>query len=94
MPSPLPISVCMLCLNETDRLPRTLVPVKEFAQWLIVDTGSTDNSIELAREAGAEVIEHPWEGFSITRIKHFQQASQEWILWIDADEVITPAIIK
>ena len=94
MPSPLPISVCMLCLNEADRLPRTLIPVKEFAQWLIVDTGSTDNSIELAREAGSEVIERPWEGFSITRIKHFQQASQEWILWIDADEVITPALIK
>jgi len=94
MPSPLPISVCMLCLNEEDRLPKTLAPVKEFAQWLIVDTSSVDNSISIARDAGAEVIERPWEGFSITRIKHFKEASQEWILWIDADEVIAPELIK
>ena len=84
----------MLTLNEEDRLPLTLVPVQEFAQWLIVDTGSTDSSIAMARKAGAEVIQRPWEGYSITRMKHFQQASQEWILWIDADEVITPALME
>lgn len=93
MPSQLPISVCMLCFNEADRLPRTLTNVNEFAQWLVYDTGSTDASIQLARDAGAEVEEHPWEGFSLTRIKHFQQASQEWILWIDADETITDELV-
>jgi len=83
----------MLCLNEEDRLPRTLTNVKEFAQWLIFDTGSTDQSIQIARDAGAEVEQHPWEGFSLTRIKHFKQASQEWVLWIDADETITDELV-
>ncbi len=93
MESPLPISVCTLCLNEADRLPRTLQQVDKFAQWLIFDTGSTDNSIQLARDAGAEVEEHSWEGFSVTRIKHFSRASRDWILWIDADETITPELL-
>ncbi len=84
----------MLCLNEADRLPRTLTHVERFAQWLIYDTGSTDNSIQIAIDAGAQVEEHPWEGFSVTRIKHFQNASQEWILWIDADETITDDLIE
>lgn len=91
--TPLPVTVCMLALNEADRLPRTLVPVKEFAEWIVLDTGSTDNSIQLAKNAEATVIEHPWQGFSKTRVHHFNLASQNWILWIDADEVITPALI-
>lgn len=94
MHKPLPISVCMLSLNEADRLTKTLAPVDAFAEWLIFDTGSTDNSIQIAKDAGATVVEHPWEGFSKTRIAHFQQASQEWILWIDADELITDSLIK
>jgi len=94
MSSKLPISVCMLCLNEADRLPKTLKQVDAFAEWLIYDTGSTDNSIELGKKAGATVLERPWEGFSITRIKHFEEASQPWILWIDADEVVTPELVE
>ena len=90
----LPISVCMLCLNEADRLPKTLEPVRHFAEWLVFDTGSTDNSIELCQQAGATVVEQSWEGFTKTRQKHFQQASQNWILWLDADEVITPALVE
>jgi len=84
----------MLSLNEADRLPATLEQSHHFAQWLIFDTGSTDNSIQIARDAGAEVVEHPWEGFSLTRIHQFQQAREEWILWLDADEVIPDALIE
>lgn len=93
MSEKLPITVCMLSLNEADRLPLTLVPVEHFAEWLIYDTGSTDESIQIARDAGATVVERPWEGFSVTRIHHFKAATQPWILWIDADEVITPALV-
>ena len=84
----------MLCKNEADRLPRTLAPISAFAEWLIYDTGSTDASVDIARQAGAKVISHPWQGFSKTRIHQFQAASQPWILWLDADEIITSELLK
>lgn len=91
--TPLPITVCMLTLNEADRLPRTLVPVKHFAEFIVLDTGSTDDSIQLAKDAGATTRQTTWQGFSKTRVEHFNLATQPWILWIDADEVITPELI-
>ena len=93
-PEKLPVTVCMLCLNEADRLPRSLAAVGHFAEWLVFDTGSEDDSKEIARTAGATVRERPWEGFSRTRMRHFQEAGQPWILWVDADEVVTPELVE
>jgi len=89
----LPISVCVLSLNEADNLPNCLAEIDHFAEWLIFDTGSTDDSIAIAKNLGATVEEHPRKGFTETRRIHFNRASQEWILWIDADEVITPQFV-
>lgn len=93
MKSQLPITVCMLCLDEEKHLAQTLDHVKDFAQWIVLDTGSSDRSIQIAKEAGAQVIERPFEGFSETRKKHFALADQEWILWLDADEELTQDFI-
>ena len=93
MPDCLPISVCILTLNEEENLLRTLAPLKgRFAEILVFDSGSTDRSIEMCEEAGATVHEVEWQGFGTTRRKLFEQASQPWILWLDADEVITEAL--
>ena len=94
MSKKLPVTVCMLCLNEEDRLGKTLRAVDEFAEWLIHDTGSSDRSVEMGQAAGAAVQARPWEGFSKTRISHFEEATQPWVLWIDADEVITPELVQ
>ncbi|MFT5905927.1 MAG: glycosyltransferase involved in cell wall biosynthesis [Cryomorphaceae bacterium] len=93
MKKKLPISVCMLSLNEADRFPLSLTCIDHFEEWLIYDTGSTDNSIQIGQDAGATVTKQPWLGFSKTRELQFTQASQPWILWLDADEVITQALI-
>ena len=90
----LPISVCILTLNEEENLVRTLPPLKDrFAEVLIFDSGSTDHSIEMCREIGAVIHQVKWEGFGTTRRKLFEAASQQWILWLDADEVLTEELL-
>lgn len=89
----LPITVCVLCLNEAANLPRCLAQIEPFAEWIVLDTGSTDDSIAIATKLGATVGEQKWEGFTETRRIHFRMAAQPWILWLDADEVITPEFV-
>lgn len=90
---PLPITVCMMCLNEAPRMQAALHQIREFAEWIVLDTGSTDRTIAEAERLGATVHSTTWTGFSETRRKHFEMASQKWVLWIDADEVITPEMV-
>ena len=93
MSNPLPISVCMMCLNEERHMRKVLSCVADFAEWIVLDTGSSDRTAEIAAELGATVRTAPWQGFSITRREHFSMASQPWILWIDADEEVTPELV-
>lgn len=93
MSSPLPISVCMMCLNEERHMPKVLARVSDFAEWIVLDTGSTDRTAEIAREHGATVRPAQWEGFSLTRRRHFAMATQPWILWMDADEEVTEEMV-
>lgn len=90
---PLPITVCMMCLNEGHRMAAALGQINEFAEWIVLDTGSGDHTIAEAERLGATVRSTSWAGFSETRRKHFEMASQPWILWIDADEVVTPEMV-
>lgn len=93
-PQPLPITVCMMCLNESHRLPAALQQIAEFAEWIVLDTGSQDDTAAEAERLGATVRSTAWSGFSETRRRHFEMASQPWILWIDADEVVTPEMVR
>lgn len=88
----LPVSVCILCLNEADRLRRCLAPLKDFAEVIVLDSGSTDGSQAICREFGVTLHEGPWLGFAAQRRKIFGLATQPWILWLDADEVVTPEL--
>ena len=90
----LPISVCMLVKNEADRLVKSLPPLSIFEEVLVYDSGSTDESINICKKYQAKVIEGEWLGFSETRKQLFAQASQPWIFWLDADEVLTVGLSK
>lgn len=86
------ISLCMIVKNEEDTLPRCLSSVQGLAEELIVvDTGSSDRTMEIAQGFGARVFSFPWsEDFALARNYSFSKATQEYCLWLDADDVITP----
>ena len=66
-PDALPISLCMIVKTEARLIQQCLESARELvSQMVVVDTGSTDETVTLATQAGAEVYHHPWEGhFSI-----------------------------
>lgn len=82
------ISLCMIVKNEADCLPRCLKSVKDIAdEIIIVDTGSTDETVQEANKFGAQVIMIPWKGdFSHARNAGLNRARGTWILFLDADE--------
>lgn len=85
------LSVCTLARNEESFLPKMLASVKDIATEIIVlDTGSTDRTMDVAREFGARVESEPWvDDFSVMRNKLLSYATGEWVLMLDADEQIT-----
>ena len=84
------ISLCMIVKDESRFLGACLASAKAFCtQLIVVDTGSKDNTIEIARAHGAEVYEHPWPGhFSQARNISLEYAHGDWILILDGDEVL------
>jgi tetratricopeptide (TPR) repeat protein len=86
----LTISLCMIVRDEESMLPQTLDAVAEHVdEIVIVDTGSTDSTMDIARSYGANVIEAEWTGdFSAARNISFDAATSDWIVYLDADEVL------
>ena len=79
--------------NESDRIARTIKSVREWVdEVIVIDSGSTDETVALAKDAGARVIGRAWQGFG--RQKRFGelQCRNDWVLNLDADEVVTPAL--
>ena len=87
------ISLCMIVKNEEHNLPRCLDSVVDVVdEIIIVDTGSTDRTVEIAKSYGAKVFNHPWEGsFSKARNYSLKYATSDWILILDADEELNKA---
>jgi glycosyltransferase involved in cell wall biosynthesis len=88
----LPLSVCMIVRNEADNVLASLTSLGSVAsEVIVVDTGSTDATAQLARKAGAIVMESQWQdSFSLARNASLAQATQPFILVLDADERLTP----
>jgi len=87
-PSDPRLSVCLITKNEEDFLRRCLESVRGLAtQIIVVDTGSTDRTVEIAREFGAEVHTFDWcDDFSAARNAALEHATGDWVLVLDADE--------
>lgn len=86
------ISLCMIVKNEEDTLPRCLRSAAGLVdEIVVVDTGSTDRTKEVAREFTDRVFDFPWnDDFSQARNYSFQLARCQYCLWLDADDVIDP----
>lgn len=89
------ISACMIVKNEGELLPKCLNSIKDVVdEMIIVDTGSTDNTVTIANNFGAKVYQHSWnDSFSEARNHCLKYASGDWILQIDADEELEQADI-
>jgi glycosyltransferase involved in cell wall biosynthesis/Flp pilus assembly protein TadD len=86
----LTLSLCMIVRDEQEMLPRCLEAVAGAVDEIVlVDTGSSDDTVEIARSFGARVIEREWSGsFAEARNVSFDAASGDWLMYLDADEVL------
>ena len=89
------LSVVLITLNEEANLGRTLESVRPLVaegagEIVVVDSGSTDRTLEIARAHGARVFVEPWKGFSAQKNSALEKAAGEWVLSLDADEEVEP----
>jgi tetratricopeptide (TPR) repeat protein len=88
--SDMTLGLCMIVKDEEEMLGKCLEAVAPAVdEIVIVDTGSTDRTVEIAKSYGARVIEQAWTGsFSEARNTSFEHATTDWIIYLDADEVL------
>ncbi|MCF7817355.1 MAG: glycosyltransferase family 2 protein [Kiritimatiellales bacterium] len=92
-PANIPLSCYIRTLNEASRIGPVVEKVVEIgAEVIIVDSGSTDNTREIAQAAGATVIDKKWEGNGFQKRNGEDAASNDWLLDLDADEVLSPEL--
>jgi glycosyltransferase involved in cell wall biosynthesis len=89
-----PVSVVVLTLNEEPNIRRCLTSVAWADQVIVVDSGSADRTVPLARAAGAEVVDQPWLGFSAQReyALRLPLLRHDWVYFVDADEWVSPQL--
>ena len=86
-PAPLPLSGVVITRNEADRIGRCLASMAPAcAELLVVDSGSDDDTVAIARAHGAQVRHQPWLGFAAQKTLATSLAAQPWVLLLDADE--------
>jgi (heptosyl)LPS beta-1,4-glucosyltransferase len=85
------LSLAIIVQNEEADLPRWLAAVRPVADEIVaVDSGSTDRTVEILEEAGARVVHRDWTGYADQRNYLADLCTGDWILMLDADEVIGP----
>lgn len=89
------LSLCTIAKNEAASLPNCLRSVRDLVDDIVIlDTGSTDKTPEIGREFGAKVYHYQWcDDFSAARNQSLKYAEGDWVLVLDADEMLTPEIV-
>jgi hypothetical protein len=87
-----PLSAVVITRNAASQIDPCLASVAFAAEIVVVDSGSTDGTPELARARGARVIEHPWQGYGRQKQYAVAQAAHDWVLCLDADEWVSEAL--
>jgi len=88
----LPLTLAVITHNEAANIARCLDSVPFAAEKLVVDSGSDDDTVAIARAHGARVVHQDWLGFGAQRNFASAQCSHDWILVLDADEYLSPAL--
>jgi glycosyltransferase involved in cell wall biosynthesis len=80
------ISATIITHNEAESIARAVQSLDCADEILVVDSGSTDATVQIAAELGARTVNHPWEGFAAQKDFAVREAQNDWILSLDADE--------
>jgi glycosyltransferase involved in cell wall biosynthesis len=91
------ISVAVITLNEEANLARTLESVQSLVrdghgEIIVVDSGSTDRTLDIARSFGARIFLEAWKGFAAQKNSAMEKATGDWVLQLDADEMLEPEL--
>jgi glycosyltransferase involved in cell wall biosynthesis len=92
MSGPLPLSLCVITRDAAGEIAECLASASFAGDVVVVDSGSRDDTVEIARRSGARVIERDWAGFGAQKNFAVGEAVHEWVLCVDADERVTPAL--
>lgn len=88
-----PISAIVICKNEAANIGRCLAGLVWAHEVVVVDSGSTDGTIDIVSGfANARLITSEWLGYSRTKQLAVSHTRNAWVLWVDADEAVTPAL--
>ena len=88
----LPVTLVVITYNEAKNIARCLDSVPFAAEKVVIDSGSTDDTVAIAQAHGARVVHQDWLGFGPQRNFATTQCSHAWILALDADEYLSPAL--
>lgn len=90
MAQKLPLSVSLISFNEERNIARTIESVRDIAREIVVvDSHSTDATRSIAEQLGATVYEEDWKGFTDQKNSCLEKCTQEWVLMLDCDEVVS-----
>ncbi len=88
------LSVIVITKNESHNIEACLLSVLFADQIVVLDSGSTDGTLEMAQKIGAQVSQNPdWQGFGVQKNRALALARSDWVLSIDADEQVTPDLM-
>jgi glycosyltransferase involved in cell wall biosynthesis len=88
------LSVAIITLNEEKNIEACLETVKWANEIVLVDSGSTDKTLEKARAYTSKIYSHPFKDFSSQKNEAIKHATQDWVFILDADERVTPALAQ
>jgi glycosyltransferase involved in cell wall biosynthesis len=86
------ISATIITFNEERNLPRAIESLRCCDEIVVVDSGSIDRTVEVAAKLGARVIENPWGGYAVQKNFASDNAANDWVLSLDADEAVSEAL--
>lgn len=79
-------------MNEEKNMRRCLASIAWCDEKIVIDSGSTDRTLEICKEFGAKIIHNPWPGFVEQKRYGFEQCTCDWVLNVDADEEMSPEL--
>jgi glycosyltransferase involved in cell wall biosynthesis len=89
----LPLSVFIIAKDEADRITKPILSVRDWVdEVIVIDSGSSDNTVEVAKSLGAQTVFNAWNGYGPQKVFGETLCKNKWLFNIDADEEVTPAL--